>query len=323
MDRLINIFKLTNHLSFFILKSTTNGTFTCHNALKNMINSAFCLIGSKHIKVSINQIAKTMVQSNIDSALDSLQVEKNYLNFDQPLSILSGNFKPWLEKTLVDLQILFKLLMHQLIEDTSPVAALKTNESYRSICFYLYDLVSKAIYYMKNKKIEPEQLSELLMNNKNAENIIICLGFNTQRSTVSAIRDMPEKKFIAFPDSRFLDLNMRTVHILKAMIELCFEQSIEASNKKQSEYSSIHLDEASYMNQFYSPNTQDDKIDYKIKMIVFNLQALLPIEDKNLLTCLVDIIALTKFSSEIILALTDHSVYYAFNYYEKVTANNK
>ena len=280
MDRLINIFKLINHLSFFILKSTTNGTFTCHNALKNMINSAFCLIGSKHIKVSINQIAKTMVQSNIDSALDSLQVEKNYLNFDQPLSILSGNFKPWLEKTLVDLQILFKLLMHQLIEDT-------------------------------------------LMSNKNAENIIICLGFNTQRSTVSAIRDMPEKKFIAFPDSRFLDLNMRTVHILNAMIELCFEQSIEASNKKQSEYSSIHLDEASYMNQFYSPNTQDDKIDYKIKMIVFNLQALLPIEDKNLLTCLVDIIALTKFSSEIILALTDHSVYYAFNYYEKVTANNK
>lgn len=266
-----------------------------------------------------------MVQSNIDSALDSLQSEKNYLNVDQPLSILSGNFKPWLEKTLVDLQILFKLIMHQLIADTSPLDAFKANEYYRNIFFYLYDLVSKSIYYMKNKKIEPEELSHLLMNNKNAENIIICLGFNTQKSTVYAYRDLPDKKFVTFPDSRFLDLNMRTVHILNAMIELCFEQSIESTANKQSEQS-IHLDEVSYINQFYNgiaSSSEEDKVDYKIKMIVFNLQALLPIEDTNLLTCLIDIIALTKFSSEIILALTDHSVYYAFNFYEKVTSNNK
>ena len=116
---------------------------------------------------------------------------------------------------------------------------------------------------------------------------------------------------------------MRTVHILSAMIELCFEQSID-NHPKPTDHS-IHLDEASYINQFYnqSPGIDEVKPEYKMKMIIFNLQALLPIEDKNLLTCLIDIIALTKFSSEIILSLTDHSVYYAFNYYEKLTTANR
>jgi len=84
------------------------------------------------------------------------------------------------------------------------------------------------------------------------------------------------------------------------------------------------MDEASYINQFYdkSPSNENEKLDNRIKPIVFSLQALLPVEDKNLLTALVDIIALTKFSSEIILALTDHSVYYAFNYYENRNSRN-
>jgi len=174
---------------------------------------------------------------------------------------------------------------------------------------------------MKNRQIEPEQLSELVINNKNAENILISLGFNTQRTTVSYIRDTPEKKFIAFPDNRFLDLNMRAIHILSALIELCFEQSIESQAKQSANDYSINLNEASYINQFYDKSMPDEKLENRIKSIVFNLQALLPVENKNLLTALIDIIALTKFSSEIILALTDHSVYYAFNYYEN--ANSK
>jgi len=289
-----------------------------------MIKSAFCLLGSKHIRLSINQIAKTMVQTSIDSALGGLQTEKNYLNVDQPLSILSGNFKPWLEKTLIDLQILFKFSLHQLISHTDAQHSFKANENLKSVFYYLYDLVTKSIFYMKSRQVEPEQLSELVTNNKNAENILISLGFNTQRTTVSYNRDTPEKKFITFPDNRFLDLNMRAVHILSALIELCFEQSIESQTKQPANDFSIHLDEASYINQFYdkSPSNENEKLDNRIKPIVFSLQALLPVEDKNLLTALVDIIALTKFSSEIILALTDHSVYYAFNYYENRNSRN-
>lgn len=152
---------------------------------------------------------------------------------------------------------------------------------------------------------------------------MICLGFNTQRSTVSAVRDQPDKKFLTFPDNRFLDLSVRTVHILSALIEICFEQAIENQSKPLNDYS-IRLDEASYMNQFYEKsNTKTDNTEYKIKMIILNLQALLPVNDKSLLTCLIDIIALTKFSSEIILSLTDNSVYYAFNYYEKNSKLNR
>jgi len=168
-----------------------------------MIKSAFCLLGSKHIRLSINQIAKIMVQTSIDSALGGLQTEKNYLNVDQPLSILSGNFKPWLEKTLIDLQILFKFSLHQLISQTDAQHSFKANENLKSVFYYLYDLVTKSIFYMKSRQVEPEQLSELVTNNKNAENILISLGFNTQRTTVSYNRDTPEKKFITFPDNRW------------------------------------------------------------------------------------------------------------------------
>lgn len=133
-----------------------------------MIKSSFCLIGSKQIKVSINEIAKHMVQQNIDTALDELQIDKNYLNGDATLSILSPSFKSWLEKTLIDLQVLFKLLIHQLITDNADRCPIKHNEHYKSIFYCLYDLVSKSIYYMKNKKVEPEELPKPLMNNKNA-----------------------------------------------------------------------------------------------------------------------------------------------------------
>ena len=66
-------------------------------------------------------------------------------------------------------------------------------------------------------------------------------------------------------------------------------------------------------------------MDIRIKCIVYNLQALLPIEDKQLLTCLIDIIALTKFSPEIALSLSDYSIYYALSYYQthnKLTNRN-
>ncbi len=223
----------------------------------------------------------------------------------------------------------------------------------------------------------PEQLNDLIVNNRNAQNLLACIGFNIQRTTTSAIRDQPDRQFIAFPDNRFMDLNMRSVHILSAIIELCFEQSYASSsvghttrtntssnninnsnnnndnnNNQQQDYA-IKLDEASYINQFYqnvkmtssSPSNSvrldqsknvdyehdvendqqgkhfNDIDEYKTHVIIYNLQALLPINDKHLLTCIVDIIALSKFSPEIVLSITDHSVSYALNYYEKLTVD--
>ena len=310
------------HVSVAYSKALSKLSSDQGELVKSLISCSFCLIGSAHTKVSINEIAKVMVQVKIDQSLNELQANTNYLNLEPAMSILTSNFKSWLERTLVNLQILFKLLMHQLIAEKAQ--SFKNNDAQKKLFYYVYDLVSKAIFYMKNKKVIPEQVSELIAENQTALNILTCLGFSLQRTTVGAVRDQPDKKFIAFPDNRFLDLNIRTVHILSALIELCFEQSIDTP-PKSNDYS-IRLDEASYMNQFYNQSfvLNDETNEYKIKMIIFNLQALLPVQDTNLLTCLIDIIALTKFSSEIILSLTDYSVFYAFNYYETHTkANSK
>lgn len=84
-------------------------------------------------------------------------------------------------------------------------------------------------------------------------------------------------------------------HILASLIEICFSDD---------------------------SNPQTDSLIPRIKMIIFCLQSLLPVDDKNLLSCLIDIIALTKFSPEITLSLSDYSIYYAFNFYENKNKPN-
>jgi hypothetical protein len=54
----------------------------------------------------------------------------------------------------------------------------------------------------------------------------------------------------------------------------------------------------------------------RIRSIIFNLQALLPIDNRHLLACLIDIISLTKFSPEIMLSTSDNSVMYVLNYFQ-------
>ncbi len=290
------------------------------NILKHFINASFCLISSKHSKICINDIAKSMIQTKIDRMIDETK-----LNEEPKLSIMSVNFKPLMEKTLIDLQILFKLLLNQLIDQSLGYTSFKSNELLKNIFYYMYDLVSKSLSYTKNDKTIPEKLSDLIETNVNAKNILLCLGFNCIQSMVFKTRDQNDKLFVSMPDKRFLDLNIRAVHILSALIEVCFEKSIDTrSSISEKSENSINQEiriEASYMNQFYNDkkanSNTDEKNEIKIKSIIFNLQALLPIYDRNLLTALIDILALTKFSSEIILSLSDQSVYYAFNYYEK------
>jgi len=289
------------------------------NILKQLINASFCLLSTKHVRISINEIAKSMVQSEIGDLIDDALI-----NEESKTSILSQNFKSLFEKTLVDLQILFKLLLNQLITDSISYTTFKSNENLKNVFYYLHDLVSKAISYIKNGKIMPEKISKLIENNVNAKNILLCIGFNCAQSTSTRIRDQSDTYFISAPDKRYLDLNIRCVHILSALIEICFEKPIDTrSSISEKSENSINQDiyrlEASYMNQFYDKqktSNNEEKIEIKIKTIIFNLQALMPINDRNLLTALIDILALTKFSSEIILSLNDQSVSFAMNYYE-------
>ena len=118
-----------------------------------------------------------------------------------------------------------------------------------------------------------------------------------------------DSKFISFPDNRFLDLNLRTIHILAALIQICFARSTGDS-------SSVSL-VSGEQRETKLEIQNDESYEERVKAIVLSIQSLLPIDDKNLLTSLIDIIALTKFSPEIVLSLSDHSVSYALSYYEK------
>ena len=114
-----------------------------------------------------------------------------------------------------------------------------------------------------------------------------------------------DSKFISFPDNRFLDLNLRTIHILAALIQICFARSTGDS-------SSVSL-VSGEQRETKLEIQNDESYEERVKAIVLSIQSLLPIDDKNLLTSLIDIIALTKFSPEIVLSLSVHSV----SYFEK------
>jgi hypothetical protein len=291
-----------------------------HESIFRMLNASFCLIGTQNIKLSIDEIAQSMIQTKVDKILDTINTNENvnYLNLETKHANLTSNFSTNLEKTLNQLQILIKFLLNNLIEDSIKLKSFQQNSNSKYLFYTLNDLIGKSIFYIKTKKILPEQVTQLVEDNKNAVNILKCLGFNIQENTIVKIRDEKDKKFILFPDYRHLDLNLRISHVMSSLIELCFSNSQpnndEAKNVKESK-EEIH-NSSSYINL---TDPVGDTINLRIKTIVYNLQALMPIENKQLLTCLIDIIALTKFSPEISLSMSDFSIFYALNFYQTQT----
>jgi hypothetical protein len=308
--------------------------------ISSLINSAFCLIGSKSLQISIKNIGLSMVQLNIDRSYQQLKIEhnKDFLNYQnpktKPFSILAGNYVTNLEISLKQLQLLIKFLLNDLIVDSRKIPFNK-NENFSKMFIYLSDLISKAIFFIKADKVQPEALSDMIDHNVNAMNLLKSLGFSIQNSGVYKVRDKKIKKVLIYPDQTYLDLNLRLTHVFSCLIELCFyydESSI--TEVASSIHSSIYfnLNRNSYANKSTATaNTSmpsrlsnagrasnaKANVNFKVKAIVFNLEALLPVEDKTLLLAIIDILALTKFSPEIVLSTTDHSIYYAFNFYEK------
>jgi predicted nucleic-acid-binding protein len=310
-----------------------------------LINSSFCLIGSKSLQISIKNIGLSMVQLNIDKAYNQLRIEHNrdFLNYQnpktKPFSILSPSYVTNLETNLKQMQLLIKFLLNDLIVD-SKSSPFNKNEKFSKMFIYLSDLISKAIFFIKADKVQPEAVSEVIDGNVNAMNLLKSLGFSVQNAGVYKIRDESIKKVLIFPDNTYLDLNLRLTHVFSCLNELCFyydESNI--SEVASSIHSSVQLNRNSHATKKSTlttatlnvsnsnPSSMSDtskstattraKINSKIRSIVFNLEALLPVEDTTLLLALIDILALTKFSPEIVLCTTDHSIFYAFNFYEK------
>jgi hypothetical protein len=302
-----------------------------------LINSAFCLIGSKSLQISIKNIGLSMVQLNIDKSYQQLKIKhnKDFLNHQdpnlKPFSILASNYVTNLEINLKQLQLLIKFLLNDLITDSRKIPFNK-NDKFSKMFIHLSDLISRSIFYVKADKVQPEAMSDMIDKNTNAMNLLKCLGFSIQNSGVYKVRDEKIKKILIFPDNTYLDLNLRLTHVFSCLVELCFyydENNISevASSIHSSIYNNLNRNSyakkstatanTSMPSRMSKSEAMKANINFKVKAIVYNLEALLPIEDKTLLLALIDIIALTKFSPEIVLSTTDHSIYYAFNYYEK------
>ncbi len=291
-----------------------------HESIFRMLNASFCLIGTQNIKLHINEIAQSMIQSKVDKILDNISTNEsiNHLNLESKNAALTSNFSTNLEKTLNQLQVLIKFLLNHLIEDSIRFKSFKQNSDFKYLFYILNDLIGKSIFYIKTKKILPEQVNQIVEDNKNAINLLKCLGFNVQENTVVKIRDEKDKKFILFPDYRHLDLNLRISHVMSSLNELCFPspQPINSDVRNFNESNENVHGSSNYINL---SDPTDEVINLRIKSIVYNLQALLPVENKQLLTCIIDIIALTKFSPEIALSLSDYSIFYALNFYQTQT----
>jgi hypothetical protein len=180
--------------------------------------------------------------------------------------------------------------------------------------------------------MQPELLNQDLLNgvylNSNTNsmlNLLKCLGFSIQHNNVHSIRDENDKKVLLFPDARYLDLNIRLSHVLGSLVELCFYYDENTTGSSagwtlNTDYSTLNSTSNSSTikksERIKKNDHQIDQLSVRIKSIVYNLEVLLPLDDKPLLLCLIDIMALTKFSPEIVLSLTDYSVFYALNYYE-------
>ena len=293
----------------------------------DLVISSMCLISSTNMELSIDDIGKNMLQLKIDQSLDKYKFKtskENILNYEPKKNFMS--IYTDLEKVLIQLQLEFKMLLSDLIN----ILVRKSTIDYlnfKDICTYITVLISNSIEYIKQEKIAPEELSNIIKKNKHAINILTCLGFNFQVASVEPSSLNNEEKnndianynkaFITYPNLRFLDLNLRMSHVITSINNLCFNDfsaSIEL------------LSSASVFSELSDPNKQTvtksvttnlDQFDFTYANAISNFHALLPIEDKKLLSCLIDILALTKFSPEILLSITDFSADYAINYYKK------
>lgn len=263
---------------------------TSSRLLTNFIKSSFCLISAGNIYVNLNEIIKCMEQLNIEEMYDYFKTELNVdrLNPDPKISILSPKFMPSLEKALIELQILIKFLINQLVADFK-LNHFGENFKFKELLLHLNEVILKGIIYITSNKANPDRLDKCIQENNDAMNLLKCLGYNMQRESLFNILDKKDTLVLLYPDNRFLDLNMRISHVISCLIEICYQQL---------EYS------------------------YRIKSVIYNLVALLPVDDRLLLKCLNDIISLTKFSPEIVLSLTDNSVKYAFSFYENINKNS-
>ena len=251
------------------------------------LNNSFALLSISSIEVSIIQIIKSMMQLNINKTLDDYQSKngKHSLNVDQKVTIFSPNFISSLEKTLIYLQILVKFLLNDFIKD-SEGKELSKNVKYEKVFICLSDHIARSIYYIKSNKVGTMKLDEILEESFIAQNLLKCLGFSIQMVSVFKVKNQNDKKLLLYPESRYLDLNLRMTHVMSSLVDMCFKMR-----------------------------------DEKVHFFVYNLEALLPIDDTNLLKCLIDIIALTKFSPNTVLNSTDISIFYALNYFEHMSDN--
>ena len=291
---------------------------TNYDLIYRMINASFCLLGVSNVKLSINEIGKSMIQTSVNKSISELGLEKsvNYLNLEPKYARMVSNFGSNMEKTLNQLQILVKFLLNQLIEDSMPMYSLKNNAKFKELFMLLNHLITQSIYYIKTKKVVPEDSNELIDDNQNAVNLLKCLGFNIQPSSMVRVRDQKDKQTIIFPDQRHLDLNVRLSHVMSCLIELCFDKSVRDSYEQQQQQQQNSDLELSSSIRTENSSADMENYDLRVKSIVYNLQALLPVEDKHLFSCLIDILALTKFSPEIALSLSDFSIQFALSYYQ-------
>lgn len=321
----------------------------------DLILSSICLIGSTNIELSLNEIGDNMLQLDIDKSLESLKTttKRNYLNYEPKANFM--NISSDLEKVLLQLQLELKLLLNELI---NALITKSVNEycKCRNIFFYLITLIRKSIDYSKRDFIRPEQLDKLISSNKAAINVLTCLGFSFQASSVepASIEDNDEatavdedneaklsikkygynkknkkstevknqtgynKAFISFPNTRYLDLNLRMSHVITSINDLCFtDNSLLMSSSSEPSTSLLTFSGILTASTTTAFTFSDEQFNLSYTYAISNFHALLPIEDKKLLSCLIDILALTKFSPEILLSLTDFSVDYAINYYKK------
>lgn len=289
----------------------------------DLIVSSLCLISSCNIDISLDDIGRNMLQLRIDDTLDKYKFttsKRNLLNYEAKQNFMSVFTD--LEKVLIQLQLEFKSLLCEVIN----IILRKSVTDYmmfKDACNYITILISNSIEYSKQHKTAPEPLLDVIKKNKSAINILTCLGFNFQASSVepSSLNSDEEKSndvsnynkaFITYPNSRFLDLNLRMSHVVTSINDLCFNDiSVVSSN------SSTPLSELTATLTTTSTDSILEQFDIKYTRAISNFHALLPIEDKKLLSCIIDILALTKFSPEILLSLTDFSVDYVINYYKK------
>lgn len=249
---------------------------------ESLLMSSFCLLSAdSRLELSLDELEKSMCQYEVDRTFEKLKKHENieFLNPKSSVSIVSPDFKSYLERTLIQLQILVKFLLNQSITETITT---ESSVVFRDTVLYLNELIAKSIAYMAFTKARPERCQPLVLNNPIALNLLKLLGFGLHRESVYVVRDRRDHYVLFFPDQRYMDLALRSSHVLASVIDLCFSQTSNAGH--------ITIE--------------------RVRAVVASLEALMPVS-KPLLNSLLDIVSLARFSPEIVLSLTDETIRHA------------